>query len=108
MVDTETRDSIGHRDQTKDLVFAGVINEKLRVKVVNEVFVSDQITGFILGHPTMGILGSGGLHGLGLNSNDKIEILRRQWNWKNYDNLKSNSKIVTLAEPGVEANITTD
>jgi len=108
MVDTsyqQTRDSIGHTDQTRDLVFAGTAKEKVKVKVVNEVMRVSQPEGYILGHPTFGILGSQRLGTTGRTI--VVEVIRRQWNWKNYDELKeSPSNTGVLVDGGVTVDLT--
>ena len=102
----QTRDSIGSRDQTADQIFAGVVKEKVRVRVVNEVIQLVETDGIILDSVTNDGLDSGD-HGLDGSVFIVEEVVRRQWNWKSYAELReSGSASGTITMGGVQINLT--
>jgi len=87
LIDVQTRDSVGHLDQTADLVYAGDAKEKIKVNVVNEVHLLTETDGAVLDSDEIGgfDLDNRGFDG---NTYTQEEWMRRQWNWKRHDQLK--------------------
>ena len=106
MVDSQLRDSVGHRDQENDLVFTGVVKEKVRARVVNEVITRGVPTGLVLDDPVKGALDS--QYGLDGTVIIQEEIVRRQWNWKSYAELKTATATGVLQEGGVRIDLNLD
>ena len=85
-VDTDTRESIGHSDHTKEQVFGGAVTEPLKIRVVNETIMKQTPEGIVLDSTQYGGLdGSTGLDGEVWNT----ELwLQRRWSWTSADDLK--------------------
>ena len=103
----QTRDSIGSTDQTRDLVFAGLIKEKLKIKVVNEVVLKKEFDGLVLDSDIYGGLDS---ENFGLDGKTYIveEVVRRRWNWNSFDELRKSNSAYGYEEGMVEINLSLD
>ena len=104
----QTRDSIGHTDQTRDLIFLGLLGEKLKVRVVNEVHTTTIPTPLVLDNAELGSLDTQG-HQLDAPRYKQSEILRRRWDWKDSERLReSPSATGTLVEGSITVNLSLD
>lgn len=102
----QTRDSLGHADQTKEQVFVGDMQEELRINKVNEVIKGRECDGTIFDTALNGGFDNNefGFDGTLFIQDTKV---RKRWQWRTTADLnKTPTAKKRVTDGGIEINLT--